>query len=317
MMLLRAVINDMVPRQVQSFITSKLEAFFSKFQKGNEVSLKIDRIWDRSSGKIRNELYYAAHDYLPTRINRTYKALKVGKLEDYKTLVLAVDGNQEVADEFEGAKFTWMLEERTEKDSLDPAKPKYAFILSFNEKHREKVMDRYIPHVLSTYEAMKAEQKIVKISSWRGDYWEESDLSHPATFDTLALNPELKQAIVDDLDRFLRRKDLYKKVGKPWKRGYLLYGPPGTGKSSLIAAVANYLKFDVFDLELNSIYSNSDLKRAIRDTSIRSIIVIEDVDCNKELQARSTTEDPNWDSDKDGLGFKVCPLCIIVFAFPV
>ena len=51
-----------------------------------------------------------------------------------------------------------------------------------------------------------------------------------------------KHAIVDDLDRFLRRKKMYKKVGKPWKRGYLLYGPKGTGKSSLVVAMANYLK---------------------------------------------------------------------------
>ncbi|KAL2898704.1 hypothetical protein RDABS01_006847, partial [Bienertia sinuspersici] len=34
-------------------------------------------------------------------------------------------------------------------------------------------------------------------------------------------------------------------IGRAWKRGYLLYGPPGTGKSSLIAAIANYLKFDI------------------------------------------------------------------------
>ena len=48
--------------------------------------------------------------------------------------------------------------------------------------------------------------------------------------------------VKDDLDSFIRRKEMYKKVGKAWKRGYLIYGPPGTGKSSLIAAMANYLK---------------------------------------------------------------------------
>ncbi|KAL4372925.1 hypothetical protein HN51_006919 [Arachis hypogaea] len=303
MMLLRTAINDMVPRQLRNLITTKLESFFAKFQSGNQVSLKIDRSWDRTSGKNRNELYHAAHEYLPSRINRTYKTLKVGKLEDCKNLVLAVDGNHEVVDEFEGSKFTWMLDEKTEKDS---SKPKYTFILSFHEKQREKAMERYIPHVLRTYEAMKAEQKIVKIYSRSCDYWEQSELTHPATFDTLALDPELKTSIIDDLDRFLRRKELYKRVGKPWKRGYLLYGPPGTGKSSLVAAIANYLKFDVYDLELNSVFSNSDLMRAIRNTSNRSIIVIEDIDCNKEVQPRSPTEalssPQDSESDKDGFG---------------
>jgi len=65
-----------------------------------------------------------------------------------------------------------------------------------------------------------------------------------------------------------------------------LYGPPGTGKSSLIAAMANYLKFDVFDLELSSIYDNGELKRVLLSTTNRSILVIEDIDCNAEVRDR-------------------------------
>ncbi|KAK9177111.1 hypothetical protein WN944_029130 [Citrus x changshan-huyou] len=54
-----------------------------------------------------------------------------------------------------------------------------------------------------------------------------------------SLNPVNSNAIkpktiMDDLERFLQRKEFYRRVGKAWKRGYLLYGPPGTGKSSLI-----------------------------------------------------------------------------------
>ncbi|XP_061345613.1 AAA-ATPase At2g18193-like [Gastrolobium bilobum] len=308
MMLLRTAINDLIPHKVRSFIASKLENFFSKYQANNQVSLKISRYWDESSGN-RNELYYAAEEYLPSRITRTYRALKVGKLENHKSLVFAVDGSHEVVDEFEGTKFTWMLDDGSEKGSQDSLnQKKVAFILTFNEKYRKRALDSYLPHVLTTYEAMKAEQRIVNIYSWSDHYWNESELSHPATFDTLALTPELKQDIIDDLDRFLRRKELYKKVGKPWKRGYLLYGPPGTGKSSLIAAIANYLKFDVYDLELTSIYSNSDLMRAMRDTSNRSIVVIEDVDCNKEVHARSKPDslsDSDSDSDSDNKSVKV------------
>jgi chaperone BCS1 len=84
----------------------------------------------------------------------------------------------------------------------------------------------------------------------------------------------------------LGRKDFYKKVGKAWKRGYLLYGPPGTGKSSLIAAMANYLKFDIYDLELTSLSSNSDLRRVLLSTTSRSILVIEDIDCSVQTRDR-------------------------------
>ncbi|XWS20618.1 hypothetical protein CRYUN_Cryun31cG0118200 [Craigia yunnanensis] len=38
----------------------------------------------------------------------------------------------------------------------------------------------------------------------------------------------------------------------------LLYGPPGTGKSSLTAAMNNHLKFDIYDLDLTDVQTNSD-----------------------------------------------------------
>uniref|UniRef100_A0A1U7W0R0 LOW QUALITY PROTEIN: probable mitochondrial chaperone bcs1 n=1 Tax=Nicotiana sylvestris TaxID=4096 RepID=A0A1U7W0R0_NICSY len=72
------------------------------------------------------------------------------------------------------------------------------------------------------------------------------------------------------------------------KRGYLLYGPPGTGKSSLIAAIANYLKFDVYDLEFSNITSDADLRRLLMSTKNRSyILVIEDIDCSIDLPDRT------------------------------
>ncbi|KAJ4716555.1 AAA-ATPase [Melia azedarach] len=64
--------------------------------------------------------------------------------------------------------------------------------------------------------------------------------THPAIFDTLAMEAEQKKTIREDLERFVQRKHFYRRVGKAWKLGYLLYGPAGTGKSGLIAAMANY-----------------------------------------------------------------------------
>ncbi|KAK7307516.1 hypothetical protein VNO77_40652 [Canavalia gladiata] len=303
MMILRTAINDLIPKQVRSFIATKLKELFSEGQRNHEVSLHITQFWDGQT----NQLFQAVQEYLPARINNSYKSLKVGKLSKDKNVVVAVDGKEEVVDEFEDIKLKWKLE----ISQKDPEHPKssnelLSFILSFDEKHRDKVMNKYISHILSTYQAMKAEKRTIKIHSRVSRHWQRSELTHPASFHTLALDPDQKQTIIDDLDRFLKRKELYKKVGKPWKRGYLLYGPPGTGKSSLIAAMANYLKFDVYDLELTSLYSNSDLMGALRDTSNRSIIVIEDIDCNKEVLVRSTINSlSDSDSDSDNKPVKV------------
>ncbi|KAE9606679.1 hypothetical protein Lal_00026476 [Lupinus albus] len=293
MMLLRTAINDLLPENVRTFIMAKLEAFFSRIQPSNMVSLTINKSWEDMYG-YNNELYKAAYSYLPVRVTGTYKSLKVGKVDDQKDLVFAVDGKEEVVDEFEGVKFKWMLDDGSGEENKDSNKRE--FKLSFDEKHREIVVKKYIPYLLETYEKKQKELKTLHLNFWESPYWTQSDFTHPATFDSLGLDPELKKSIIDDLERFLKRKEMYKKVGKPWKRGYLLYGPPGTGKSSLIAAMAKYLKFDVYNLDLNSVFSNSDLMLSMRSTSRRSIIVLEDIDCNKEVTSRpNESKDPNED----------------------
>lgn len=121
-----------------------------------------------------------------------------------------------------------------------------------------------------------------------GTSWDAINLEHPSTFETLAMEPEQKAAVMADLDRFLGRKEFYKRVGRAWKRGYLFYGPPGTGKSSLVAAMANYLKFDVYDLQLSNVLADSDLRDLLLGIANKSILVIEDIDCSINLPDRVT-----------------------------
>ena len=54
--------------------------------------------------------------------------------------------------------------------------------------------------------------------------------------------------------------------------------------------MANYLKFDVFDLELTNIRDNSELRTLLTSTQNRSILVIEDIDCSIKLKDRQDEE---------------------------
>ena len=92
------------------------------------------------------------------------------------------------------------------------------------------------------------------------------------------MDPALKESVIADLDRFLRRRDYYRRIGKAWKRGYLLYGPPGTGKSSLVAAMANYLRFNLYDLDPSHVHSNTSLQKLLTAMPNKSILVIEDIE---------------------------------------
>ena len=112
-------------------------------------------------------------------------------------------------------------------------------------------------------------------SSYMSKPWSFVNFDRPTTFATLAMEPAKKKAIMDDLDAFRNSRDLYRRAGKPWKRGYLLYGPPGTGKSTMIAAMANHLNYDIYDIELTMVRNNNDLRKLF--------IVIEDIDCSLDL----------------------------------
>jgi chaperone BCS1 len=116
--------------------------------------------------------------------------------------------------------------------------------------------------------------------------WTPVVFDHPATFETVALEPEEKQKIIEDLKRFSMGEKYYRRVGRAWKRGYLLYGPPGTGKSSMIVAMANFLEYDIYDLELTQVKNNTELRKLLIATTNKSIIVIEDIDCSLDLSDR-------------------------------
>ncbi|KAE8655066.1 P-loop containing nucleoside triphosphate hydrolases superfamily protein isoform 1 [Hibiscus syriacus] len=129
--------------------------------------------------------------------------------------------------------------------------------------------------------------------------WEPTVFKHPATFETLAMEPELKEFIMKDLDTFVERKEFFENVGRAWKRGYLLYGPPGTGKSSLVAAIANYMRYNVYDLQFQSVRSDSELRRVLTSTTNRSILLIEDIDCSTKVTHDRTKANENSDEEDE------------------
>ncbi|KAJ7551949.1 hypothetical protein O6H91_06G035600 [Diphasiastrum complanatum] len=96
---------------------------------------------------------------------------------------------------------------------------------------------------------------------------------------------------MDDLREFMEGREFYKRAGRTWKCGYLLYGPPGTSKSSMIAAIANFTRFEVYDLELTGVSNNEDLRRLLMKTTIKSTIVIKDIDCSLDLPNRAINSD--------------------------
>ncbi|KAJ4829340.1 hypothetical protein Tsubulata_051435, partial [Turnera subulata] len=279
---LQNIINQLVPRKLQEILLAWFEKFFGNKESAPE---ELTLIIDESARYDNNEIYDAAELYLSKRISPTANQLHVFKDRGDAELTVEITRGEEITDTFEGIDLVWRFITKETKDSSDRSTERKSARLSFHKQYRDKVLKSYLPYVMERKKAIQDANRVIELHSL-GGRGRTVDLNHPSTFDTLAMDPIQKKELMDDLDRFLERKDFYRRVGKLWKRGYLLYGPPGTGKSSLIAAMANYLKFDIYDLELASLYHNSEFKELMTRTSNKSIIVIEDIDCTIQMQDR-------------------------------
>ncbi|AES66665.2 putative ATPase, AAA-type, core, AAA-type ATPase domain-containing protein [Medicago truncatula] len=248
----------------------------------------------------KNQVFEAAETYLGTKATVSTERVKASKSHDHKKLSFNIDRGEEVSDDFEGITVKWKLICIQEDGSRIRHNDMYtssvseirSYELTFHKKHKNTIFDSYFPYVMEIAKQIKQGNMAIKILSTEHGCWshEPVKFNHPMSFNTLAIDIELRREIMNDLDNFVKAKEFYRRTGKAWQRGYLLYGPPGTGKSSLIAAMANYLNYDIFDLDLTDVGDNKSLKQLIIGMSNRSILVIEDIDCTINLQNREEDE---------------------------
>lgn len=118
----------------------------------------------------------------------------------------------------------------------------------------------YYPSVVNNYILSKAEQvadDLIMVASrfsaelrnevWVFDqgYWQKSgDLwqsVQKSEWDDVILAPDMKRAIIQDVDYFFNSRGTYEKLKVPWKRGVIYHGPPGNGKTISIKAMMHSL----------------------------------------------------------------------------
>jgi chaperone BCS1 len=283
------VVMTMFQQFLLNHLQGYLQRLFRKLFKSLDPNVQIRFTDDDSGGPKNYEAYAVVETYLSVKCSAQAPRLKANAVRDIKIPVLCIDVGEGVADEFKGVTVNWQLGEDKEQSELfrGSRKNRY-YTLTFPKRYREIVVGEYLRHVMEEGKALIASNRQLKLysnsSSEHGASWRYiMDFDHPAKFDTLAMEKEKKEEIIDDLIRFSTSREYYRRIGKPWQRGYLLYGPPGTGKSTMIAAMSNLLSYDVYDLELSAVLSNANLKRLINKIPCNSILVIEDIDCSSKI----------------------------------
>ncbi|WZZ34653.1 hypothetical protein YC2023_018054 [Brassica napus] len=226
-MLLRTILNEVVPKGIREYITVKLVDYFSSYFQ-SDFTFVIEQHWGEY---VENQTFRAAQCWL-------------GCFMDV----------------------SWVFSDNVTKSAEEIM------------RHRENLQ-------IFTYNQEDSD-------------WESAIFEHHTTLETLAIEPDLKTTLIDDLDAFSKGKDFFRSVGRAWKRGYLLYGPPGTGKSSMVAAIANHMKYNIYDLQIQSVKDDGELREVLTSTTNRSILLIEDIDCGSDASRKCHTKEKEEDDDE-------------------
>ncbi|KAI0892634.1 P-loop containing nucleoside triphosphate hydrolase protein [Annulohypoxylon nitens] len=114
-------------------------------------------------------------------------------------------------------------------------------------------IDNY--YILTT-EIPKADALCVAAGKWSnelhdeiwvydGGFWQKNAALYQSvmgsSWDSVILDEEMKQAIINDHLSFFNSQETYKNLKVPWKRGIIYYGPPGNGKTISIKAMMHTL----------------------------------------------------------------------------
>jgi len=161
-------------------------------------------------------------------------------------------------------------------DTSDMFRKSYTFYGLFARKSILSLLHEIREIGIANEERRKQEKKVISYHN-HSSYgtWDKKIPIEGKTFDSIFL--QQKDEIISDLDDFLSKKELYTKYKVPFKRGYAFFGAPGNGKSATVLAIANYLKYDIYSLNVTAVYAEN-FRSCIDKIPSNSILLIEDID---------------------------------------
>jgi hypothetical protein len=139
------------------------------------------------------------------------------------------------------------------------------------------LLSAFVKHAL-TYNKPLENQKIKVYYSRSKGYWDYFSSVYAQHLESIYVEPETKNSILQHIESFIKNKERYVKFGRSYKLNFLFTGVPGSGKTSLIKAIALKYNRPLYVLNFSKTLVDENLVSLMAEVRENSIILMEDID---------------------------------------
>jgi len=282
------------------YFTAHREKLFNVFSRKRQ-KVYVDKTDERRWNSYRNCTFTAVQWYLSS-LKQKARELEAVQLYKDDPLLMSIAKNSTHSFMYEGQKINVeyiFTQQRGDKSMITI---KEALLLTYDGKIMN-FLPGFIEYVTKAHteflENARWKQKLWNLErSEKSLEWESYETGNHKTFSNIIMSKSRKVALENDVKSFLKGEELYKKRGVSWCRGYLFHGEPGCGKTSLIKAIANEAKMDIYCMDISVFNNDQELRTMFRKIPAKSVVVFEDIDASSDIVKK---RDDKKEEDEDSI----------------
>ncbi|CAE6137534.1 unnamed protein product [Arabidopsis arenosa] len=199
--LFKTILHEIIPVKIRDFLISKFTDYFSSY-----FNFNFTFIIEEQSDYVMNQTFRAAQVYLPTLLSRISTRSLLVSSSDLKNPLakpkFGIPVKAKIIDDFKGIRLEWTLLSAKDNDNPYQSKRKRYFHLTCKNEFRDKIMSDYFTYIAKSSVKILTHKENLNIYNYNPDCqrWESAIFQHHTTFETLAMEPELKNTLIRDLE---------------------------------------------------------------------------------------------------------------------
>lgn len=269
-----------------TYVTTHGKEVLKHLFSGKTNRIYVDKYDEKRWYNEKNKVFEAIQWYLSNLPNkaRELQAMQLDK-DDPILMSIAQNSFHTVSHQGEPVTFEYQLTRQLGQNSMITIRE--AIVLSYKGK-KKNFLPEFVESIKKNY------QTYIKESKWKQKLWnlerseksldwESYETGNYKNFTNIIMSKARRDSLENDVKTFLSGEEEYKRRGVSWCRGYLFHGEPGCGKTSLIKAIANEARMNIYCMDLAIFKDDQEMRSMFRQIPAKSVVVFEDIDASSDI----------------------------------